>query len=537
MAHTRDELIREVTKDYLDTISPPNLPTPAEVQQEILDRISNAFQQENVLRQKGEKWRIPQRLLPEQAAMAILKLYTLARICFTDSMDADNNCDLLGVYQYEGPEKGIYVTEEDTIRKLIRKFLFSASKDEINETIRFLMDDAPKKKRCSERNLVAVDNGIFDYDTKRLLPFDPKWVFIAKSHVKYNAHASNVTIHNPDDGTDWDVESWMKELFDDPALTNLIWEIIGAVIRPLNSWNKSIWFVSTEGNNGKGTLCRLMRNLCGPKTHTSIPLEDFGKDFALESLIHATAIITDENNVGILVDKVANAKSVITGDVIQINRKFKAIITFQFKGLMIQCLNELPRFKDKTESFYRRQLIVPFSKSYTGIERKYIKDDYLNRLEVLEYVLYRVLNMDYYSFSDPQACKDALNSYKQYNDPVREFVNEMLPQCVWDLLPFGFLYDLYKSWYASVSPSGQILGRNSFITSLKTIIGNNNPEWAVVDNKRTGMAMSKPEYLINDYNLRDWMNPVYINTNKLEAKCTPLAKEKYSGVMRKIQKD
>ena len=59
---------------------------------------------------------------------------------------------------------------------------------------------------------------------------------------------------------------------------------------------------------------------------------------------------------------------------------------------MVQCVNEMPRTKDKSESFYRRQIFIPFTKCYTGIERKYIKNDYLNRKDVLEYVLYKILN-------------------------------------------------------------------------------------------------------------------------------------------------
>lgn len=58
------------------------------------------------------------------------------------------------------------------------------------------------------------------------------------------------------------------------------------------------------------------------------------------------------------------------------------------------------------------------SKCFTGAERKYIKDDYFERPEVLEYVLCRVLNMNYYEFSVPKACQLALQEYKDFNDPV-----------------------------------------------------------------------------------------------------------------------
>src|SRR5699024_12115213 len=115
-------------------------------------------------------------------------------------------------------------------------------------------------------------------------------------------------------------ESWMKELSDDSEIVNLLWEILGAIIRPLVPWNKSAWFYSEKGNNGKGTLCELMRQLCGSGSYASIPLADMGKDFMLEPLTRASAIIVDENDVGTYIDKAANLKAIITNDVIQINK-------------------------------------------------------------------------------------------------------------------------------------------------------------------------------------------------------------------------
>ena len=190
----------------------------------------------------------------------------------------------------------------------------------------------------------------------------------------------------------------------------------------------------------------------------------------LEPLIRSQAIIVDENNVGEYLDKSANLKAVITNDVIQINRKFKTPVAYQFFGFMVQCINELPRVKDKTDSFYRRQLLVPFTKCFTGHERPYIKNDYLHRQDTLEYVLWKVLNMNYYQLSEPAASREALQEYKEYNDPVRQFVQEILPACTWDLLPFSFLHDLYKAWLRRVNPNSAAIGKTTFIKELLKLI-------------------------------------------------------------------
>lgn len=200
---------------------------------------------------------------------------------------------------------------------------------------------------------------------------------------------------------------------------------------------------------------------------------------------------------------------------------------------MVQCLNEMPKIRDKSDSFYRRQLFIPFSKCFTGQERKYIKHDYLHRKDVLEYVLHKVLHMDYYTLSEPEACRLALDEYKEYNDPVRQFASEILPECKWDLLPYAFLYDLYRAWFKLTSLSGTIAGRNTFISDLnKAVFGGG--EWYPTPNRnavRPGDKMNAAEPLIFDYHLDAWMNPAYRGTD-VEKLCHPDLKPNYKGLLR-----
>lgn len=505
MSRTKDETIRDITTSYLDRIDVKNPPSPATIQADLLEEIMDAFDLENASKDKGKKWKYPDKLIPTQIADTLLRIHPIANIaCAGD--DADRDYDILAIYQSEGENEGIYVSGDHEFFQKAEKYCYSITSREVQEVISIIRNKAPRKARCDDKNLIAVNNGIFDYDTKQLIPFDPDYIFTAKSKVNYNDQAYNVVIHNPDDNTDWDVESWMDDLSDDPEIVHVLWQILGAIIRPNVPWNKAAWFYSNTGNNGKGTLCELMRQLCGKGTYASIPLSDFGKDFMLEPLISATAIIVDENDVGTYIDKAANLKAVVTGDVIQINRKFQKPVAYQFKGFMAQCLNENVKVKDKSDSFYRRQLFIPFTKCFTGKERKYIKNDYLQRPEVLEYVMYKVLNMDYYELDTPQACKDALEEYKESNDPVRQFFNEVVLQATWNLLPFKLLYEMYKKWFKENNPSGSVQGKSSFISDIINV-ANQSGEWECLGRYHkisTAHRMSCHEPLLHDYGLDDW---------------------------------
>ncbi len=511
---------------------PPSQDEVTEIEYRILDEVNRWIS--TVVADDGEKI---QRLsyLPNAAiARLMIALEGIKALNYSDGNSAGNY--QLGIYQDCGENEGIYVTTEDLFIKVIKKYNFNISVSGIRQVMELLRYTAPVVAVRKYRNLIPVNNGIFDYDTKKLLPFSPDYVFVSKCKVNFNAVATNVVIHNDDDGTDWDVDSWIHELTDDSQVEQLIWQIIGAVVRPNVRWDKVIMPYSTKGNNGKGTLCRLLRNLCGVGNHTSIAINDINKNFRLSPLLHVSAVIVDENNVTGYLDDASTFKALITGDQVQIEEKYKAPVDFRFSGLMVQCVNFMPRVNDKTSSFYRRILMVPFEKCFTGAERKYIKEDYLNRQEVLEYVLYKVLEVipSYYEFDVPDVCTSLLDDYKTFNDPVRQFAEEMLPELKWQLVPNKFLYDLFKAWYEENIPSGRVQGKNSFLQEFKDVLAERD-DW-----KATGSSVPTQGYsfcsepLIIRYNLTKWMNDSYRGTSAV-MKCTPpmdMIKSSVSGIIR-----
>ena len=213
---------------------------------------------------------------------------------------------------------------------------------------------------------------------------------------------------------------------------------------------------------------------------------------------------------GVYIDAVGNFKAAVTGDEIQLNRKYKSPITFRFRGVILQCLNDYPSYRDKSDSLYRRQLCVPMTQCFTGAERKYIKSDYIHRREVLEYVLFKVLNMNYDQLPEPKSCKIELEQSKEMNDPVLQYMNEFMGRFKWKLVPYPFLYDLYKEWYVRNYPGKSALSHNRFLREFK-----NNlplfPEWTRHTDENGRDLEIRSKGLINDweplilkYDLKDW---------------------------------
>ena len=528
---TLQSILQDETRTYVAKLlqmQPGKVPTYADIEKELMTAITARIVNANSGLKKGDpRLSTPKYLNFDQVAQILNAVETIRVIT-----DGDSDMRLLGVYDGQ-----IYDTNLNKLYLAATQLNSTMGRRELDEMISRLLlicDEAPVNQ---DPDLIAVNNGIFNFRTKTLLDFDPKYVFLSKSSVDYNEKGPPKLKVFPDG---WDIESWMADIAVDADVCNLLWETAGACLRPYVRWNKTVWLFSTAGNNGKGTYCELIRNLLGPRACVSIPLSDFSKEFALSPLVGKQAIITDENDVGLYIDRVAVMKAVVTGDVITINKKFALPVNYRFRGMMVQCLNEYPKVKDKSDSFYRRQIFVPFEKCFTGKENKNIKAVYLADKEVLEYALYKLLNMDYHSLSEPDACKAALVDYKETNDPIRQFWTEFEDEFVWDLVPYPFLFDLYKAWYEQNYPKDRQVSRVSFINSLKTIVMRESIVWGCDESNkkkyRVGNKMSKPELLIDTYKLKDWESRSYTGRD-ITKKCTlklgdPLA-ESYAGIFRK----
>lgn len=504
---------------------------PEAVETVFLETARNELLGENTIRMTGDKLKYPQCIPNNLIALFMLNMYHIVKLSFNGKQESDS-C-FLSIYQETGEGEGTYTWNDDVFSHIIMRFNHAITVKGMEEVKRILAIKAPLMYPCEDRDLVAVGNGLFNYATKELLPFTPDKIFYTKSPINYNENATNVLIHN-DDGTDWSPEIFFEDMSDDPGVRNLLLQIVSATLRTNVNFKKSAWLYSSTGCNAKGTYIEMLRALLGEDNTSSIGLSEMSSEFKLSTMLTSTANLVDENDVGTYIDKCANLKAMITKDVITINRKYKQPVTYRFRGFMVQCLNEMPRIKDKSDSFFRRQIFIPFTKCFTGSERAYIKEDYIKRKDVLEYILYKALNTNFYTFDIPEVCQNALEEYKEFVDPVRTFCEEILPQCTWDLLPFSFLYDLYVSWSHRTNPNGTVQGRNTFIMDVLNIIGHSDT-WECEDKKKkvtTGHKMDNPEPLIAEYDLTKWMNRLYHGPS-LSRLCSPAVSDSYRGLVRK----
>lgn len=114
----------------------------------------------------------------------------------------------------------------------------------------------------------------------------------------------------------------------------------------------------------------------------------------------------------------------------------------------------------------------------------------------------------------PDACSALLDDFRLMNDPVRQFLDDVLIRATWDVLPWQFVFDLYRHWFMRNNPSGRCQSRKSLINDVKGIISDYEG-WDYSDNPVSvpDEMYDTPEGLIGIYDVREWEEPGYRGSN------------------------
>ena len=329
--------------------------------------------------------------------------------------------DTSTIYSYSFNE-GIYTGQEAYINRAIAKLEFRFDPRKYTQVHKYLKTQLPFLSKLENKNLIAVNNGVFNNKTEQLEPFNPNYFITSKLATKYNIHA--ISNYSTIEDTYFNVDNWFLSIANgNEELVKLLWEIVNEAINP-NHTREKMAILYGEGNNGKGTFQAMLTNLIGIENISTLTPHDFSGEFKLEMLQGKVCNIGDDISNKYL-DDVSNLMSIVTGDPVAVNRKGKSVITARFKLLNIFSANKLPKVRNKSQGAYRRLLIIPFNADFNGqVQDRRIKEDYLKNKIILEYILYKALHLDFEKFSTTRATDEMLEEYKEDNDYLYSFTKD-----------------------------------------------------------------------------------------------------------------
>ena len=206
---------------------------------------------------------------------------------------------------------------------------------------------------------VAFSNGVLT-DDGVLHPHDPSHRVLSE-HVfagDYEAEAPAPAwveflggVFAPDDDADEKI--------------SFLQEYIGAcVFGRATEYQKHPMLWGPKASNGKSVLVKTVRLLFPVSALASSPPQAWSTPFGKAALLHARMNLITETPDREIVDS-GPVKAIMTGDPIEINRKYQDPVVVECRSGHIFAANELPRVTDRSEGFFRRFAMVTFNRVFT----------------------------------------------------------------------------------------------------------------------------------------------------------------------------
>lgn len=267
-------------------------------------------------------------------------------------------------------------------------------------------------------SLIALNNGVFNLKTMELIPYNKSHIFTSKSPVNFIRGAICPKF----------IQAMREIVCGDEDLLMCIQEVFGYTLINNTKGERAFYFIGV-GSNGKSFTAEALTKMVGVENVSNIQLSKFSERFGIEGIVGKKLNIANENETGSILNT-ENMKAIISGDTINISRKFKQAINYKPTVKLIFLLNTLPDTVDNTHGYYRKILIVPFNKVFKPEEMdKSLKEKVTEELSgILNWSLEgakRLINNDY-KFTECEAIEKVTKAYKEEQNPIEGFFKEVL---------------------------------------------------------------------------------------------------------------
>jgi len=318
-----------------------------------------------------------------------------------------------GIYTPDGKKKIIEQTQK-LLEGMHSKRIISEAMHQIYGKTIIMEDRLPE----APLNLVCVDNGIYNIQTKELMPHNPDIIFIQKIPVKYLPMRDCPRI-----------KKFLHEIVpaeDMPVLQ----EIAGYLLYRRYFIHKAFLLVGT-GANGKSTYINLLKKFVGEGAYSDIPLQMLGANrFALAHLHGKLANFFADLSSKALTDT-AFFKMTTGEDSVPAEQKFKEIFSLLNYAKMIFSCNQIPRTNDDSDAFFRRWIILNFPNQFKEknankkiIEELTTPDEISGFLNYAIEGLHRLLENE--EFSNTANIEQVREAYIRQSDSVGAFVMDCI---------------------------------------------------------------------------------------------------------------
>ena len=235
-----------------------------------------------------------------------------------------------------------------------------------------------------------------------------------------------------------------------------------------------------KGQNGKGTLLRILTRLLGMRNIASQYMASFEENRFLGYDLYGKAASIAADGGTEMVEHTGKIKSVLGDDVLNCEEKFKSAFTYVPFSTLIFTFNELPEVNDHSNGFNRKIQTINFTKSFYGKDDnpdvETIKDDQTEMSGILNLLLpvcKRLITKK--KLTNPHTVEETKKAWTFANDSFYRFSKEEL------ILSDESRIDghaLYKRYEECCDEWGmEKIHQNTFSTRMRDWLKSENPKY------------------------------------------------------------
>lgn len=331
--------------------------------------------------------------------------------------------------------------EKEYLEAEIEQFLLKPTRHAIGEIaymagLKTLIPES--KKLNDEKWVLNLRNGLMDIQTGKLHPHRRDLFSTIQLPIEFDPSAMCPA---------W--EKFLKEAVEDSALIKLLQEFVGLCLVPETKFQKALILVGS-GANGKSTFLSILEFLLGRENISTVPMGKLESEFHRAALYNKLANISSELEISELMGS-GYFKSIVGGDLVDAAFKFKDSFNFKPFARLLFAMNELPRVRDKSFGFFRRLLIVPFNRQFTGAQAdKTLPKSLMTEINgIFNWALSGLKRLfDQDGFTASNVIDEMVEKYKKENNPIISFVEDRCKAAPGLSIIKANLYENYKNFCA-----------------------------------------------------------------------------------------
>ena len=328
-----------------------------------------------------------------------------------------------------------------------------------NENI-FDVGYATIKEGCWAYNpleIINLENGIYNWTTNQLHPWNPKVYTTIQLPVTYDSNAI--------------CPNWLKALgewVDDMDTISFLQEFVGLCLIPDTSFRTAVFLYGT-GANGKSMFLDTIRTLFGTSL-VSIPLHRLTNRFETVYLQNMLVNICGDIDSQYIKDT-GLLKSMIGGDELRGEIKhgksydFNPVCRFMFSA------NAIPNVGDKSFGWISRWKFVEFPNTFKINPAYKIEFENLfaqERSGILNWAIKGLQRLKKQNqWTQGARMIEAEDEYRQQNDNVAAFLTSFVTGIKYDntrntMIINNVLHKCYNEWIQNNLPGSQVVSMNEF---------------------------------------------------------------------------